>query len=178
MGNQQTLGGKTQNKTLSDNPEPALVIQGIGWLTRKAIGLATVTLHVHEYVNDTTGRTHFDIAQTATGGLKGTTENRIADDEWREHADWLFGRVKGRTRWLASRADIPSGDPFLGGNWSEDEADELLYGYVESLDSGWTAAQVWGFKVVNGERRHVRNVVVAKGSARAEVRMVYDFVSE
>jgi hypothetical protein len=39
---------------------------------RKAIGLATVTLHTKQYEED--GVTHIDIDQTATGGIKGTTE--------------------------------------------------------------------------------------------------------
>jgi hypothetical protein len=36
------LSGKyVMNKTLGDSVEPMLVLQGIGWVTRKAIGLAT-----------------------------------------------------------------------------------------------------------------------------------------
>jgi hypothetical protein len=38
-----------QSKKLGDDSDIALQIQGIGWLTRKAIGLATVTLHVKQY---------------------------------------------------------------------------------------------------------------------------------
>jgi hypothetical protein len=33
-----------QNKTLGDSPEPILALQGIGWVTRKAINAAGVTL--------------------------------------------------------------------------------------------------------------------------------------
>lgn len=135
-----------------------------------------MTLHIKEHT-DEAGTTHIDIEQTATGGLKGTTENRILDNNWREHSDWLFGSVKGRTQWIASWAEID--DAFLKSNWAEaGEADEMIFGYVESLDKGWTATQVWGFQMVNGERRHARNVVVAKGSERAEIRMIYDFVPE
>lgn len=162
-----------QNKSLSDSADPALALQGVGWLTRKAIGLATVTLHIKEYV-DEAGVTHVDIQQTATGGVKGTAENRTLDDTFREHSDWLFGSVKGRTGWVASKAEIA--DEFLQKGW-EDGQSEFVVGYVESLDNGWTARQVWGFQVVNGERRHARNIVVAKGSERVEMRLVYDFYS-
>lgn len=138
-----------------------------------------MTLHVKEYADETDGTTtHIDIQQTATGGLKGTAENRTLDDNWREHSDWLFGHVKGRTRWLASRAEVGD-DAFLKSNWAtEGEADEMVYAYVESLDKGWTATQVWGFQVVDGARRYARNVVVAKGTERVEMRMIYDFVPE
>lgn len=146
----------------------------MGWLTRKAIGLATVTLHVKEYV-DESGVTHVDIQQTATGGVKGTAENRTLDNTFREHSDWLFGSVKGRTGWVASKGEIA--DEFLREGWEDSQA-EFVVGYVESLDRGWTATQVWGFQEVNGERRYARNIVVAKGDERVEMRLVYDFYSE
>ena len=163
-----------QNKSLSDSADPALALQGVGWLTRKAIGLATVTLHVKEYV-DESGKTHVDIQQMATGGVKGTAENRTLDDTFREHSDWLFGSVKGRTGWVASKAEIT--DEFLRKGWEEAQT-EFVVGYVESLDRGWTATQVWGFQEVNGERRYARNIVVAKGDEKVEMRLVYDFYSE
>ena len=41
------LTGKfVMNKSLGDNLEPMLILQGIGWLTRKAIGLATPAVSV------------------------------------------------------------------------------------------------------------------------------------
>lgn len=150
----------------------------MGWLTRKAIGLATVTLHTKEYV-DEQGVTHIDIQQTATGGVKGNTENRTLDDTFREHTDWLFGHVKGRTGWVPSRAEIGGGggDGFLTEGW-EDGQEEWVVANVESLDRGWKVIQVWGFRVVNGERRHARNTVATKGSERVELRLVYDYVPE
>lgn len=163
-----------QNKTLSDSADPALALQGVGWLTRKAVGLASVTLHVKEYV-DEAGLTHVDIQQTATGGVKGTTENRTFDNTFREHSDWLFGNVKGRTGWVASKDEIT--DEYLKKGWEQAQT-EFVVGYVESLDRGWTATQVWGFQEVNGERRYARNIVVAKGDERVEMRLVYDFYSE
>ncbi|KAL1861481.1 hypothetical protein Daus18300_008876 [Diaporthe australafricana] len=170
-------GTWVMNKSLSDSADPALALQGVGWLTRKAIGLATVTLHVKEYV-DEAGVTHVDIQQTATGGVKGNTENRTLDNTFREHSDWLFGNVKGRTGWVESKDGIADGkDEFLKKGWEAAQT-EFVVGYVESLDRGWTAWQVWGFQDVNGERRYTRNVVVAKGDERVEMRLVYDFYSE
>jgi hypothetical protein len=41
-----------QNKTLSDDPDDVLALQGMGWMTRKAISIATVTLHTKQYTDD------------------------------------------------------------------------------------------------------------------------------
>src|SRR5262245_39919282 len=41
---------------------------------------------------------HIDIEQTATGGIKGTTEKRALDWTYRGHSDWLFGELQGRSR--------------------------------------------------------------------------------
>ena len=40
------LTDEIQNKTLSNPSDPLLAIQGMGWLTRKAIGMATVTVRL------------------------------------------------------------------------------------------------------------------------------------
>lgn len=77
----------------------------MSWLSRKAIGLATVTLSITETNKPTTENpsgppiTHIDIAQTLTGGIPGTTECRILDFVQRPHTDHIFGSLKGQTRW-------------------------------------------------------------------------------
>ncbi|KAF3360272.1 hypothetical protein VdG1_01232 [Verticillium dahliae VDG1] len=161
----KNLSGKWQmNKTLSDSPEPALALQGIGWMVRKAVGLATLTLH------------------TATGGVKGTTENRCLDLEFREHADWLFGSCRGQSDWR-SPAEIE--DEFLKKGWLEGDAESTgpqgkshVCSHVENVDNGWTATQIWGFQEIDGQRRYARNIVVAKDDKKVEFRLVYDYLGE
>ncbi|ETS87239.1 hypothetical protein PFICI_01067 [Pestalotiopsis fici W106-1] len=182
------LNGKwVMNKTLSDSPEPGLALQGIGYLTRKAIGFATVTLEVKQYTEE--GVPHVDIEQTATGGLKGTSEKRTVDNTPREHADWLFGKVKARSFFI-KHEDLPGriqaelgGDEFLAGDWIVADEEKTgpdgalhLVNWVEA-EAGWTAAQVWGFQLIGGERRYARNIVIKKGDKKVELRLVYDFVS-
>ncbi|KAL1869313.1 hypothetical protein VTK73DRAFT_3180 [Phialemonium thermophilum] len=182
------LSGKwVMNKSLSSDTDPALALQGVSWLTRKAVGLASITLHVKQYVgppsppsDSNEPATHVEIEQTGSGGFKGTTEKRCLDDTWREHSDWLFGHVRGRSRWIAA-SEID--DAFLAGGWLEGEEERggpdgqtHILSYVESLDNGWTATQIWGFQTVDGERRYCRNIVVAKGSERVEMRLVYDYI--
>jgi len=165
------------NKSLSDDLDAALIFQGIGWWTRKAIGLATVTLHVKQYT--TSSITHIDIDQTATGGIKGTTETRELNWEFKAHNDHIFGDLKGKTRWAAP--DLIESD-FLKEGWLDIETEKggpageyLIETYVEAK-AGWTGQQVWGFAVVDGERRYTRRVLLKKGEAIHELRMVYNWV--
>lgn len=187
------LNGKwVLNKELSSDTNPGLALQGIGWLTRKAVGLATVTLNIKQYNAPASEPStasddfvHIDVEQTATGGLKGTTEHRTLDFEFRPHSDWMFGSNKGRSKW-ATPADIE--DPFLKKGeveWIEDDSEKSgpngethVYNEVVNLDAsgGWTAKQAWGFQIIGGKRHYVRNIVIAKGSERVELRLVYDYL--
>ncbi|CAH0001095.1 unnamed protein product [Clonostachys byssicola] len=182
----KNLTGKwSLNKTLSGSTDALLALQGIGYLTRKGIGLASVTLDVNEYEaapkppNAATEIfTHIDIEQTAAG-LSSTHERRCVDDTWREHEDWLFGKVKGRTRWVAL-AEVD--DEFLKTGWEEEKVGEdgknLILSEVESVGNGWTATQIWGFQKIDGERRYVRHVVVKKEDKTEVVKLVYDYTGQ
>ncbi|KAH8653154.1 hypothetical protein BGZ60DRAFT_387045 [Tricladium varicosporioides] len=177
-----TIGDLTgewvMNKTLSDDTDPVLALQGIGWWTRKAISLATVTLHVKQYTDDA-GVSHIDIEQTATGGIKGTTELRTLDWEFREHDDHLFGSLKGKSRWIKVE-DLD--DAFFKDGWLEGEeenggpnGERHVQSFVENSEKGWTAGQSWGFAIIDGKRYYTRRVVVTKGSEVLKVRLVYNW---
>ncbi|KAA6416016.1 MAG: hypothetical protein FRX48_00735 [Lasallia pustulata] len=160
------------NKTLSDDTDRILQMQGVGWWLRKAIALATVTLTIKQYVS-ADGLTHIDIEQRATGGISGTTEKRTLDWAYRDHKDGIFGAVKGKSRWV-KLADVEDDNEFLKKGWLE-EGDEHVQSYVESVGNGWTADQIWGFEEIGGVRYHVRHVVVRKGDDWKEARLVYDY---
>jgi len=124
---------------------------------------------------------HIEIEQTGTGGMKGSTEKRCLDFQFRDHSDWLFGHVRGQSKWMTP-ADIQ--DPYLASkDWLEGDAEKggpngetHVLSHVESVDNGWTATQIWGFQLVNGERKHTRLIVIAKGTERVELKLVYDFI--
>lgn len=167
-----------QNKILSDDTDAVLALQGVSWWTRKAIAYSTITLTVKQYTDDN-AITHIDISQVGTGGLKGTTELRELDGVQREHDDYLFGKLKGSSRWLGLDA---VDDQFLKDGWLE--GDEEAGGpagerHVESSvineEKGWTALQIWGFAILEGKRYYVRRVVVSKGETVYKVRLVYDW---
>jgi len=173
------------DKTLSDDSDPILVLQGIGWFLRKAIGLATVYLDVKEYV-DEEGVTHIDISQTATGGIKGTKEERKLTWTDGEHEDGIFGKVIGKSRFYTAldmqgggseeelkflKAEIlKDGSP---SKWLED--DKHIQSWARSVNNGWTAEQTWGFEEINGKRYYTRRVVCRKGDKSAKARLVYAY---
>jgi hypothetical protein len=151
-----------------------------------------VTVTVTQYVDDA-GSTHIDGKQLASG-LKGTTELRTLDWQPREHSDWLFGRVEGKSKFVTveelaafvqeALAQKWAVDDFLAQDWIEDESEKKgpngethVLNHVKA-DNGWFATQVWGFQMIGDERRYVRNVVVAKGDKFENFKMIYDFVSE
>ncbi|PYH42072.1 uncharacterized protein BP01DRAFT_326013 [Aspergillus saccharolyticus JOP 1030-1] len=209
----KNLSGEwTMNKTLSNSTDPILSLQGMSWLTRKALNIATVTLHINAYPDSEDASViHIHIDQTLTGGVKGTSEHRLSDGKKREHTDHLFGHVEGQSRYIRGSTGsdgrvrpnqaflTKSNDPkvvqFLNGEILADgkhsdgflvetslgqefgEGEGLWFqSFVESLDNGWTAEQIWGFEVIDGERYYTRRVVVAKGKQVELARFVYSYV--
>ena len=93
----QLIAAAAQNKSLSDDTDDILRLQGVGWWTRKAISMATIYLDVKHYKDDN-GVEHIDIDQTLSGGISGTSEYRILDWDEREHEDHVFGPVLSKSR--------------------------------------------------------------------------------
>ena len=150
----------------------------MGWFTRKAISLATVTLHIKQYVDDD-GHTHIDIEQTATGGIKGTTEIRTLDWVERSHTDHVFGNLKGQSRWMTLDGVE---DPFLKDGWLQGDeenggpnGEKFVESYVINEEKEWTGDQIWGFAIVDGQRYYTRRVVIKKGDETLKVRLVYNW---
>ncbi|CAH0051961.1 unnamed protein product [Clonostachys solani] len=166
------------NKQLSDNPEPVLQLQGIGFLTRKAIGVASISIEINQY-NDTPTppstftdpATFLSVSQSASG-LKGTSELRVLDDEIRDHTDWLFGSLKCHSRWV--NVDEIIENDWLKHDWEEGE--RLVRTHVKNHKNGWEAIQICGFEVINSERRYCSRTFITKGDQSATCRLVYNYV--
>lgn len=167
------------NKTLTDpRTDDILALQGVGWFTRKAISMSSITLAIKHYEDDD-GVEHIDIDQTLTGGIPGTTEKRTL--WWKEgkSSDHLFGHVIGKSRRIkVDELDLE----FLKTGWTTDTIEHgVVQSYVESdtPKSGtvWIANQTWGIEELGGERRYVRHVKFTGPKAEdIELRMVYDYV--
>ncbi|KAG0696022.1 hypothetical protein DFH29DRAFT_1004910 [Suillus ampliporus] len=156
----KNLSGKfIMNKTLSDDGDDILKLQGVSWFKRRAISMFTLTLVVKHYT-DEAGREHIDIAQTLSGGIPGTNEDRILDWEERSDNDDVFGVVIGQSK----RIELEEvEDEFLKSGWTEDTVEDRTVLVVERSDTSksgkeWKAEQTWGFEILNGERRHARHI--------------------
>lgn len=175
-----------QNKTLSDDFDSVLALQGVSWLTRKAISFATVVLTIKEYSEDSFY--HIDITSVASG-LSTTQENRTLDWSERDHTDRIFGSVRGKSRmfntgeYQMEGPGSPEDATFLQAEKLKDGKtdskfldDEHVQSWVKSVDGGnWIAEQNWGFEEINGERRYTRRVVVWKNGKQQRARLVYDY---
>ena len=116
-----------------------------------------------------------------SGNLPGTTEDYTLDWQWRTSENSLFGEVAGRSRWVSVNEGRQTGVVGEGqGEWIKENSEAKLV-HAEGKDAGgdWEAAHLWGFEVVDDERRHTRRVSVTnKKGEEVRVRMVYDFVAE
>lgn len=172
----QNLSGKwTLNKASSDDFAAVLALQGVNALIRKAASAASVHLTVKQ--PDTQ---HISMAQSVTAGkIPGTTEEYVLDWAWRENEDGFFGKVKGRSRWVNVEEGMQ--EDVLGegeGNvWVEGDSEGSLIEAEGKKEGEWEARHLWGFEVVDGERKHTRRVWVRKKEGEEiRVRMVYDWV--
>ncbi|CEN59773.1 hypothetical protein ASPCAL02217 [Aspergillus calidoustus] len=207
-------GSWTMERTISDPTDPVLAMQGLSWFMRTTLAWVSVTLNTKQYQEPgTTDKTvqHIDVDNIVTGGVQGSSEQRITDWKKREHSDNIFGKVEGQSRFL--RGSVKDGkvrpDLQVLTNIDDDKIEKFLRGeiladgsecegflvdkleeedgwgageglwlqsWVESLDSSWTAEQVWGFETVNGERYHTRRIAVANNGDYVLARLVYTFV--
>ncbi|KAI0936509.1 hypothetical protein AcV5_004626 [Taiwanofungus camphoratus] len=172
------ISGKyIQSKSLSDDTDEILRLQGVGWFTRKAIKISTLYLTIKHYIDDTSVE-HIDIDQTLSGGMGGTIENRILDGIAREHPDDLFGPVVSRSR----RIPVDEIDKeWLKEGWTEDTKERGAVHTVAESDTPkskttWIGEQAWGFEEVDGERRYVRHVdFTGPKGEKIQARLVYDY---
>ncbi|KAL1800659.1 hypothetical protein ACET3X_001001 [Alternaria dauci] len=173
----QSLSGKWQlNKTCSDDFASVLALQGVNILIRKTATAASI----HLKISQPDGQ-HIKMAQSITSGkIPGTTEEYTLDYEWRTNQDGFFGEVSGRSRWVSVEEGGKMGVVGEGeGEWIEGDSEGKLIHAEGKKEGEWEASHLWGFEMVDGERRHTRRVRVsnAKGE-ELRVRMVYDFVGE
>jgi hypothetical protein len=115
---------------------------------------------------------------------------------WRTHSDWLFGELKGKSRFSTFSELLAQAKEENGEAASEDrrveDAEWLAEGWLEETMTGeivesfavavkgWQTWQVWGFGEVGGERWLQRKFVVRKKGTEEVVkaRLVYEWKGE
>jgi hypothetical protein len=155
---------------------------------RKGICAANLTIHVKQYEGvpacEATDETpakdavvYMDI-DTVLSGLKGTQEERHLDGSDQPHEDWLFGKVVAQSRFVDNAALQGAVKEAWGAFGSEGWIDEGVYilSTVQKVDKSWNASQVWGFMMIEGERRYCRKNRIVAGDKSAEINFVFDWV--
>lgn len=118
--------------------------QGIGWLLRKAVGVATITFIITQ---DQTaeGVDRLTIDQRGTGGLKGVTEVRVLDKNPSKSSDYVFGELENSNYWVktAELTDNFLRDDLEKNRWEQDiqNGDAIKIDTVSSK-KGWISEQV------------------------------------
>ncbi|KAH8695656.1 hypothetical protein BGW36DRAFT_398820 [Talaromyces proteolyticus] len=147
-----------------------------------------------------------DVVQYTTSGLPGINESRILDWSSSSQENHILGKSDVRARFIQGKRNsegniLPDLDlqipvehemvkKFLIGEVLEDgtpcegflvenpqEEGIWVQLYACSHKAGWTAEQVWGFEMINQERRYTRRLVVANRDGKFQLaRLVYNFI--
>jgi len=120
-----------------------LTLQGVNWMTRKIIAMATITFYIRHY-KDNDGVEHIDTEEFYTGGVPGIKEKKTLWWREQEYHDYLVGDVKGKSR--RAKIDVLD-DSFLREGWTGETLEHgVIQSYSESDTSKsgktWTDNQV------------------------------------
>ncbi|KAF2819713.1 hypothetical protein CC86DRAFT_412642 [Ophiobolus disseminans] len=160
------------NRTLSDDPSPALELQNVSWFIRKAISNANVAIEITQTVDPSSGAVSLTSTQATLG--RTVADTRILNwDEELVQTHPLFGQTRTRSRQAIASYGID--DEYLVEAATEGE--RVVEALVESVDGTWKSHQVWRFEIVDGARRQTRRAVVSNHGQTSHVRMVYDKIA-
>jgi hypothetical protein len=156
-----------------------------------------VRLSITSFTRPEDGVTCIEITSVVSSGLPGgsSTEKSALDWSTWEKRDILLGHIKGKMGW-STAAELTENDDarsarFLRGMMLKDgcENDGLcdeeageerrhIRMLLESCRDGWVGEHVWGFEMVEGQRRYTRRIVVRKGDRVEMARLVYDYIGQ
>ncbi|KAK4157707.1 hypothetical protein C8A00DRAFT_29391 [Chaetomidium leptoderma] len=164
------------NRSLSESMEQSFALQGVPWIARKVINIADIELqYARMPQEDASAATTLSFKQTIRPGGFDSKNDYIVDGEKRSATVPIFGPVNMHCR-FAGHGEVPT-EFTLGSELVVSEDDHAAL--VEVLNSdinGWTATTLWGFEMVNGERRFCKYNTTIKGEKRATAKMVYDYL--
>ncbi|KAL4957565.1 hypothetical protein BDW69DRAFT_191535 [Aspergillus filifer] len=105
----KTLKGSwTLDKSVTDSSDSILRLQGVSWLTRRAISVATQTLHFNSSTIQNEGGTQIPqltMRQTLTGGIPGSTEERVMDWFERLRSNHVYGNILSKSKLVKGIVD-------------------------------------------------------------------------
>ncbi|KAL5356450.1 hypothetical protein BJX96DRAFT_171624 [Aspergillus floccosus] len=198
-------GSWTLDSSVTEGMDDVLKLQGVGWLTRKAINTATVTLKFTSTPETSASgapTTRLTMNQSLTGGIGASTEERIMDWTERERSNHIYGDTLTKSQFIkgikkddgsivpelslqskpASKEQeeqivkfLTGGKPHVTGETEDELKDLYIHDFGRNEKAGWTAEQVWGLEDIGSQQYLTRRVVVVKGDTFEKAHMVYKF---
>lgn len=159
-------------------------MQGIPWIIRKVVNITTLTLKVAHDIDESGTKTlvFTQAASIAIAGLSEEKETRFLDGRETFHSSTLFGTSSARSRLVnpstATDNDGKPLDPVLIRDLLQEGelgGENNLFDLIVHQTQGWVMQQIWGFGIVNDERRLMRKMVIKKGSDVAYITAFYDW---
>lgn len=170
-------GGKDKYMPLSFSPNQNSHLTNL--LTHSSIqaaGMITVTEHITHTIAPTQDTHTIHIEQRMTGGFKGGEEDILIPGPVRASVHNIFGAITEQASWT----DLSdSDDEWLKSGWLDEEGENgqrHLKAVAKSEIVGWELEVVWGFVLVEGERRHSRRMVCRKEGVTERTRIIYGWV--
>jgi hypothetical protein len=133
-----------QNRILSDDTDKILQLQGIRWVARTAISMASITFEI-KHQKDDDGVEHLVLDEySMNGGIAATREHRTLSWSAMEHDDIVFGSMITKSR-RCQAEDIKEG--FLTMGWTDETykhglIQALITSNTEKSGMAWTANEV------------------------------------
>ncbi|KKY28483.1 hypothetical protein UCDDS831_g00223 [Diplodia seriata] len=162
-------------RKLSTNMDKVMSLQGLSWVTIKALSIISVTEAYEQHV-DEKGVTHIDVHPTVTGGFKGQDTKWIVDGVQRAVHHPEFGEMT-QSSWWSDLTDVDDG--YLREGWVYGEGERAgpknLALKCSSEKAGFVLDGVWGFVDVDGKRYHARKTACKKDGKVENCTAVYSW---
>ncbi|KAJ5717596.1 hypothetical protein N7488_003242 [Penicillium malachiteum] len=175
------------NRKLSDDPDPMFAMQGVPWITRKALRFAHLSLQISQSVvfsdvssdsatdspsEDGGSVTVLHVRQTVTPGSFNSDSSCPMNGQFHDMSVPIFGDIKMKLRYV-STDDVQN--DLIRQSFEDACASKMVIDEgAENPKMGWSAHVLWGFENINGKRYFTRNVRTWKKDEIVVVRMVYD----
>ncbi|KAF5320203.1 hypothetical protein D9758_017880 [Tetrapyrgos nigripes] len=168
------------NKALSDTMDTMFRIQGFGWVTRKALGLASITAHITPSVQDN-GVERIEVVPYISGGFKWSLDVRPLDLSEQQVSNPILGTMVYKSRKI-KLSEVTKDDEYLkeghSGSlkegWDTSADDTLINSHV--VGKGWVQDETWGLMDFNGKKHFtMRYRVINDAKEETDLKIVYDY---
>ncbi|KAI4207807.1 MAG: hypothetical protein LQ348_000444 [Seirophora lacunosa] len=165
------------NQNLSDSLEDTFALQGIPWIVRKVINVASLELSFQQDLPETEDAPiRFTVKQTVRPGGFDSSNEYILDGKTRYDTVPIFGEVSA-TNVYVGHDEVTKADSLQ--REIEQISGQSTVGIMEKtvgIHTGWTSRTLWAFERVEGQRRLCKYATTTKDDQKATARMLFDYL--